>query len=257
MLWGCVEGAPGHHCRCRRGPLPGRGGLQLRGVPVLDQSPGRPLPGRGRRRVRGPFETAPDVTERDTAGGGRPDPGAARGPGPTGPGRRPAHPGLAPATGTDHGLGGDGVTDPDPPRRRSARPLETAEELDAAVPGRAAQPAVAVRLHPLAVGERAGRGDPELAGRPLRYLLGCTVHRPVTGPVVVAQFRAVAAAHATPAGMLTDNGLVYTTRFAGGRRGQGHPQRVRARARRPRGPAENSSPNHPQTCGKSKASTRP
>jgi transposase InsO family protein len=43
-----------------------------------------------------------------------------------------------------------------------------------------------------------------------RYLLGSTVHRPVTGPVVLAQFRAVIAAHGIPAGMLTDNGLVYT-----------------------------------------------
>jgi transposase len=53
-----------------------------------------------------------------------------------------------------------------------------------------------------------------------RYLLGCTVHRPVTGPVVLAQFRAVVAAHGLPASVLTDNGLVYTTRFAGGRRGR-------------------------------------
>jgi transposase InsO family protein len=53
-----------------------------------------------------------------------------------------------------------------------------------------------------------------------RYLLGATVHRPVTGPVVLAQFRAVTAAHGLPAAVLTDNGLVYTTRFAGGRRGQ-------------------------------------
>jgi transposase InsO family protein len=53
-----------------------------------------------------------------------------------------------------------------------------------------------------------------------RYLLGATAHAPVTGPVVVTAFRAVIAAHGTPAAVLTDNGLVYTTRFAGGRRGR-------------------------------------
>jgi hypothetical protein len=53
-----------------------------------------------------------------------------------------------------------------------------------------------------------------------RYPLGATVHRPVTGPVVLTQFRAVVAAHGVPAAVLTDNGLVFTTRFAGGRRGR-------------------------------------
>jgi transposase InsO family protein len=83
-----------------------------------------------------------------------------------------------------------------------------------------------------------------------RYLLGATVHRPVTGPIVVAQFRAVIAAHGVPAAVLTDNGLVYTTRFAGGRRGRttrnGFEQELAALGVE----QKNSSPNHPQTCGK-------
>jgi transposase InsO family protein len=37
-----------------------------------------------------------------------------------------------------------------------------------------------------------------------RFLLGATVHRPVTGPIVVAAFRAVVAAHGVPAAVLTD-----------------------------------------------------
>src|SRR3954452_2216895 len=53
-----------------------------------------------------------------------------------------------------------------------------------------------------------------------RYLLASTAHRPVTGPVVLAQFGAVVAAHGIPAAVLTDNGLVFTTRFAGGGRGR-------------------------------------
>ena len=83
-----------------------------------------------------------------------------------------------------------------------------------------------------------------------RYLLGATVHKPVTGPVVVAQFKAVVTAHGTPASVLTDNGLVYTTRFAGGRRGRttrnGFEQELAALGVQ----QKNSSPNHPQTCGK-------
>jgi len=82
------------------------------------------------------------------------------------------------------------------------------------------------------------------------YLLGATVHRPVTGPVVVAAFRTVVAGHGVPAGVLTDNGLVYTTRFAGGRRGRttrnGFEQELAALGVE----QKNSSPNHPQTCGK-------
>jgi transposase InsO family protein len=83
-----------------------------------------------------------------------------------------------------------------------------------------------------------------------RYLLSCTAHRPVTGPVVVAAFRTVVAAHGLPASVLTDNGLVYTTRFAGGRRGKttrnGFEHELAALGVQ----QKNSSPNHPQTCGK-------
>jgi transposase InsO family protein len=82
-----------------------------------------------------------------------------------------------------------------------------------------------------------------------RYLLASTAHRPVTGPVVLAQFRAVVAAHGVPTGVLTDNGLVFTTRFAGGRRGRvtrnGFEQELAALGVE----QKNSSPNHPQTCG--------
>ena len=47
-----------------------------------------------------------------------------------------------------------------------------------------------------------------------------TAHQPVTGPVVLASFRAAVAGHGVPASTLTDNGLVYTDRFAGGRGGR-------------------------------------
>lgn len=40
-----------------------------------------------------------------------------------------------------------------------------------------------------------------------RYALSVTAHRPVTGPIVVATFRAAIEAHGTPFSTLTDNGF--------------------------------------------------
>ena len=81
-----------------------------------------------------------------------------------------------------------------------------------------------------------------------RYALSVTAHRPVTGPAVVATFRAAIAEHGTPFSTLTDNGLVFTTRFAhGGRTSRNglENELVRLRVRQ-----KNSRPNHPTTCGK-------
>ena len=81
-----------------------------------------------------------------------------------------------------------------------------------------------------------------------RYALSVTAHRPVTGPVVVATFRAAIARHGIPFSTLTDNGLVFTTRFAhGGRTSRNglENELVRLRVRQ-----KNSRPNHPTTCGK-------
>jgi hypothetical protein len=72
----------------------------------------------------------------------------------------------------------------------------------------------------------------------------------VTGPVVLGQFRAVVAAHGLPASVLTDNGLVFTTRFAGGRRGRATSNGFETELARLGIQQKNSSPNHPQTCGK-------
>src|SRR5215217_7133234 len=53
-----------------------------------------------------------------------------------------------------------------------------------------------------------------------RYLLACTGFRPVTVTAVVTTFLACSAEHGIPASTLTDNGMVYTTRLAGGRGGR-------------------------------------
>jgi transposase InsO family protein len=81
-----------------------------------------------------------------------------------------------------------------------------------------------------------------------RYALSVTAHRPVTGPIVVTTFRAATATHGIPFSTLTDNGLVFTTRFAhGGRTARNglENELVKLRVRQ-----KNSRPNHPTTCGK-------
>jgi transposase InsO family protein len=80
-----------------------------------------------------------------------------------------------------------------------------------------------------------------------RLILRLTAHRRVTGAIVVASFRAAVAAYGAPASTLTDNGLVYTTRFAGGRGGRNAFEHELARLRVRQ---KNGRPNHPQTQGK-------
>src|SRR5262249_53578833 len=53
-----------------------------------------------------------------------------------------------------------------------------------------------------------------------RMALHVSAHRRITGPIVRDTFRQTAATYGIPASTLTDNGMVYTTRFAGGRGGR-------------------------------------
>jgi hypothetical protein len=80
-------------------------------------------------------------------------------------------------------------------------------------------------------------------------VLHLTGHARVTGPVVLASFRAAAAAHGIPAATLTDNGTVYTARFAGGG-GRGGRNGLEHELRRLGVRQKNGKPNHPQTQGK-------
>ena len=80
-----------------------------------------------------------------------------------------------------------------------------------------------------------------------RYALHVTAHARVTGPIVLATFRQAADLHGYPASTLTDNGMVYTTRLAGGRGGRNH---LEHELRRLDIAQKNSRPNHPTTCGK-------
>jgi transposase InsO family protein len=54
-----------------------------------------------------------------------------------------------------------------------------------------------------------------------RFLLHLSAHRRISGLTVTDTFTQTAAEHGFPAATLTDNGNVYTTRFAGGARGRG------------------------------------
>jgi transposase InsO family protein len=80
-----------------------------------------------------------------------------------------------------------------------------------------------------------------------RYALTVTAHHRVTGPIVLNAFRSAVAQHGTPASTLTDNGMVFTTRLAGGRGGR---NQLEAELRRLQITQINSTPNHPTTCGK-------
>jgi transposase InsO family protein len=80
-----------------------------------------------------------------------------------------------------------------------------------------------------------------------RYLLSVTAHRRVTGPIVLSTFRDVVATYGIPASTLTDNGMVFTTRLAGGKGGRNG---LETELRRLHVRQKNSRPNHPTTCGK-------
>jgi hypothetical protein len=80
-----------------------------------------------------------------------------------------------------------------------------------------------------------------------RYALSVTAHRRVTGPIVTTTFREAAGQHGVPASTLTDNGMVFTVRLAGGRGGRNSFETELARL----GVVQkNSRPGHPTTCGK-------
>ncbi|MFW3113378.1 integrase catalytic subunit [Mycobacterium haemophilum DSM 44634] len=80
-----------------------------------------------------------------------------------------------------------------------------------------------------------------------RYALSVTAHRRVTGSIVLAEFRKAIATHGIPYSTLTDNGMVFTTCFSGGKGGRNHFETELHRL----GVTQiNSTPNHPTTCGK-------
>ncbi len=80
-----------------------------------------------------------------------------------------------------------------------------------------------------------------------RYALSVTAHRRITGPIVVDTFDQTCVDHGVPASTLTDNAMVYTTRFSGGKGGR---NAFEARLAALGVTQKHSAPNHPTTCGK-------
>jgi transposase InsO family protein len=83
-----------------------------------------------------------------------------------------------------------------------------------------------------------------------RFALSVTAHHRVTGPIVLATFRQTVTQHGTPASTLTDNGMVFTTRLSGGKRGAGTRNGFETELRQHGVLQKNGKPNHPQTQGK-------
>lgn len=77
-----------------------------------------------------------------------------------------------------------------------------------------------------------------------RYLLDNRAFKRVTGDHVVNTFLATTEEHGIPASTLTDNGVVYTSRFVGGRNAFEHVLPLLGVTQK------NGSPGHPQTQGK-------
>lgn len=80
-----------------------------------------------------------------------------------------------------------------------------------------------------------------------RFVLSVTAHDRVTGDLVLSMFDKTAETHGCPASVLTDNGMVYTTRFAGYRGGR---NALETRLVTLGVDQKHSRPNHPTTCGK-------
>lgn len=80
-----------------------------------------------------------------------------------------------------------------------------------------------------------------------RYALHISAHHRITARLVLDTFTETAAQHGYPASTLTDNGMVYTVRFAGGKGGR---SMLENELRRLGIVQKNSRPAHPTTCGK-------
>ena len=129
-----------------------------------------------------------------------------------------------------------------PNRRRSrSRPTSASKPSNPTKPGKPTSPTGA---SPTAPTSRSSPGSTTTPATPCQS----PPTDPSPDPIVVATFRAAIAAHGIPFSTLTDNGLVFTTRFAhGGRTSRNglENELVKLRVRQ-----KNSRPNHPTTCGK-------
>ena len=87
-----------------------------------------------------------------------------------------------------------------------------------------------------------------------RCALSVTVHRRITGPIVVDTFNQTCVDHGVPASVLTDNAMVYTTRFSGGKGGR---NAFEARLAALGVTQKHSAPNHPTTAPTAASDVQP
>jgi transposase InsO family protein len=80
-----------------------------------------------------------------------------------------------------------------------------------------------------------------------RYALDVTAHIRITTDIAINRFLTTGETVGFPASMLTDNALVYTARFAGGKGGKNRFERTLIDLEIVQ---KHSRPNHPTTCGK-------
>jgi transposase InsO family protein len=83
-----------------------------------------------------------------------------------------------------------------------------------------------------------------------RYALHVTAHHRVTAKIVLHSFIEATTKHGKPASTLTDNGMVFTTKLAAGRRGLNSQNALEAHLSAHGIRQKNSTPGHPTTCGK-------
>jgi transposase InsO family protein len=214
----------------------------------VGQPAGSPLPGRGPGGFRAPITAPEDLTHRDQRQHRRADVGLRKGLSEQGLDAGPAtiawhlrqHHQLAVSPTTiSRYLTAHGLVTPQPKKR----PRSSYVRFQAALPNQTWQADFThYRL--------ADATDAEILtwlDDHSRYALHVCAHAPVTGPIVLAAFRAAVAAHGVPASTLTDNGMVFTTRLAGGKGGR---NALEAELRRLHVAQKNAAPNHPTTCGK-------
>lgn len=83
-----------------------------------------------------------------------------------------------------------------------------------------------------------------------RFALHVSAHHRITAKIVVTTFQETTQTHGEPASTLTDNGMVFTTKLAAGRRGLNSHNALEAHLATQGIRQKNSTPGHPTTCGK-------
>ena len=255
-MLGHVESPPGHHRRAHREPDPSPRSPPTTACTVLGLPAHGPLPRRGRGRVRAPLPaparpprprhppTTVELVLRAAQEADRRRPGR----------RRRHHRAGTSNTTTRSPVAGHHPPDPGPrrrwsPRTRRSDPSPPTSGSRPSSPTRPGSPTSPTTGSPARRPPRRRHRDHHLARRPLP--LRPARHRPPPRSPprsCSTTFTQTADQHGYPASTLTDNGMVYTVRLAGGR--GGGTQRLEAELRRLGIVQKNSRPNHPTTCGK-------